>query len=71
MCEDVSALPHMFSWRVVGHLYPFFNSGQVQDVSGATAKIYLEYFNVTHDVQIIVIPESYDVGGVDVLENFQ
>jgi hypothetical protein len=56
---------------VRGTTYIFFNSGQVQDVSGPTAKINLESFNVTHDVQILVIPESYDVGGVDVLENFQ
>jgi len=36
-----------------------------------TAKINLESFKVKHDVQILVIPESYEAGGVDVLENFQ
>lgn len=71
MCEAISSRAHIFSWRLQGHLYLFSNSGQVQNVSGATAKINLESFNLTHDVQILVIPESCDVGGVDVLENFQ
>ena len=71
MCEAISSRPQMFSWRLEGQLYLFFNPGQVQDVSGANAKINLEFFNVTHDVQILLIPESYDVGGGDVLENFQ
>jgi len=71
MCEAISSRPHMFSWRLEGQLYLFFNSRQVQNVSGATAKINLESFNVTHDVQMLVIPQYYDAGGVDVLENFQ
>jgi len=71
MCEAISSRPHMFAWRLEGRFYPFFNSGQVQDVSGATAKINLESFNETHDVQILIIPESDDVGGLNVLENFQ
>jgi hypothetical protein len=70
MCEAISSSPHMFVWPLEGRFYLFFNSGQVQDVSGATAKINLKSFNETHDMQILMVPESDDVGRLNVPENF-